>query len=120
MPEKQWDIFIFDEVQEWLDGLDDKARTRIDQTIDLLVEHGPHLSRPTVDTLKGSKLPNLKELRSGSNRILFAFDPWRCSVLLVAGNKAGKWNQWYKEAVPLAEQRYDRYLTDRRAEEESR
>ena len=29
----------------------------------MLAELGPGLGRPTVDTLKGCKLPNLKELR---------------------------------------------------------
>ncbi|WP_371812909.1 type II toxin-antitoxin system RelE/ParE family toxin [Saccharopolyspora sp. ASAGF58] len=50
-------------------------------------------------------------------RILFAFDPWRSSVLLVAGDKAGRWQTWYREAIPVAEQRYERYLKERRAEE---
>jgi hypothetical protein len=26
-------------------------------------------------------------------RILFAFDPWRDSILLVAGDKSGRWTQ---------------------------
>ncbi|WP_342775881.1 type II toxin-antitoxin system RelE/ParE family toxin [Nonomuraea mesophila] len=36
-------------------------------------------------------------------RILFAFDPWRSSILLVAGDKAGQWNAWYRQAIPLAQ-----------------
>jgi len=42
------------------------------------------------------------------------------SILLVAGDKAGKWNTWYPEAIPLAEQRYERYLKERTQEEEQR
>ncbi len=53
-------------------------------------------------------------------RILFAFDPWRSSILLVAGDKSGRWNAWYQDAIPLAEQRYERYLKDRTQEEEQR
>jgi hypothetical protein len=41
----------------------------------------------------------------------------RSSVLLVAGDKAGQWNAWYREAIPQAEDRYDRYLKERQAEE---
>jgi hypothetical protein len=108
------------EVEEWLDQLDDKTRTRVDQSIDLLVDFGPELGRPTVDSLQYSKLANLKELRSGTIRILFVFDPWRCGILLVAGNKAGKWQRWYREAIPLAERRYGEYLQARKAEEDSR
>jgi hypothetical protein len=118
--EGPWEIQIHEEVQEWLDQLDTKTRIRNDQTIDLLVEYGPYLSRPIVDTLKGSKVANLKELRQGSFRILFAFDPWRCSILLVGGDKSGNWKQWYKGAIPLAEARFDKHLKDRTAEEEGR
>jgi hypothetical protein len=34
----------------------------------------------------------------------------RNAVLLVAGDKAGKWEAWYRQAIPLAEQRYEEYL----------
>ena len=56
----------------------------------------------------------MKELRPGSAgrseiRILFAFDPQRQAVLLVAGDKAGKWQRWYKQAVPLADDRFDEH-----------
>lgn len=61
---------------------------------------------------------NLKELRPGTVRILVVFDPWRSAILLVAGDKAGRWRTWYTEAIPLAEQRYERYLTERAQEEE--
>jgi hypothetical protein len=64
----------------------------------------------------------LKELRPGSAgssevRILFAFDPWRSSVLLVAGDKAGRWTEWYRQAIPRAEQLYETYVKERAAEE---
>jgi hypothetical protein len=36
--------------------------------------------------------------------------PRRYAVLLVAGDKAGKWEAWYRQAIPLAEQRYEDYL----------
>ncbi|NBH03648.1 type II toxin-antitoxin system RelE/ParE family toxin [Amycolatopsis sp. SID8362] len=100
-----------------MEHLDDTAHARVVQAIDALAEGGPGLGRPLVDTIVGSKIQNLKELRPGSVRILFVFDPWRSSVLLVAGDKAGRWNAWYREAIPLAEDRYDRYLKERQAEE---
>jgi hypothetical protein len=49
--------------------------------------------------------------------VLFCFDPWRSAILLVAGNKAGKWNRWYTEAIPWAEQLYEIYLKERSDEE---
>ena len=34
-------------------------------------------------------------------------------------SKAGRWNDWYTEAIPLAEHRYEMYLKER-AEHEGR
>lgn len=80
---------------------------------------------PLVDTITGSSIKNLKELRPPSGgtseiRILFAFDPWRSAILLVAGDKSGKWNRWYGEAIPRAEQLYEIYLKERTEEESGR
>ena len=65
----------------------------------------------------------MKELRPGSAgatemRILFAFDPWRSSVLLVAGDKSRRGREWYRQAIPRAEQLYETYLKERAAEDE--
>jgi hypothetical protein len=70
---------------------------------------------PLADRVRHSRLSNLKELRPGSGgrseiRILYIFDPRRNAVLLVAGDKAGRWEAWYRQAIPLAEQRYEDYL----------
>ena len=72
-------------------------------------------ARSLADRVRHSRLSNLKELRPGSAgrseiRILYIFDPRRNTVLLVAGDKAGKWESWYRQAIPLAEQRYEDYL----------
>lgn len=120
MREQPWDVYLVDEVRLWLDGLDAPTYARVVQAIDLLAEAGPSLGRPLVDTISGSSLPNLKELRPGTVRILFCFDLWRSSILLVAGDKSGRWNAWYTEAVPLAEQRYKTYLAERGGEEGDR
>ena len=60
----------------------------------LLEVHGPTLGRPHVDTLKGSRYANMKDLRfdaaGGVWRVAFAFDPKRQAVILVAGDKADK------------------------------
>ncbi|RLP71902.1 hypothetical protein D9V32_15760 [Mycetocola tolaasinivorans] len=67
--------------------------------IELLEEHGPQLGRPLEDTVVSSRHRNMKELRPGSSgrselRILFAFDPRRQAILLIAGDKAGDWVRW--------------------------
>jgi hypothetical protein len=43
-------------------------------------------------------------------RILFAFDPQRQALLVLAGDKADAWDKWYRKAVPLAGQMYEAYL----------
>ena len=117
MRSEEWEIYLVNEVRDWLDGLDPPTHARVVQAIDTLAEAGPGLGRPLVDTIHGSTIANLKELRPGTVRILFVFDPWRSSILLVAGDKAGRWRQWYAEAIPLAEQRYETYLKERTEEE---
>lgn len=117
MAGQDWEIYVVDEVLEWIEQLDDSAHARVVQVIDALSEGGPGLGRPLVDTIVGSKIQNLEELRPGTVRTLFVFDPWRSSVLLVAGDKAGQWNAWYREAIPQAEDRYERYLKECQAKE---
>jgi hypothetical protein len=48
---------------------------------------------------------------------LFVFDPTRQAVLLVAGDKAGDWQGWYRDNIPVAEQRYQKWLAGGYAEE---
>lgn len=81
----------------------------------LLAEFGPDLGRPTVDTLKGSRHANMKELRfswSGQVwRIAFAFDPHRQAILLVGGDKGGAdQSRFYKRLIKVADGRYDEHL----------
>jgi hypothetical protein len=74
-----------------------------------------------VDSLTASRVANMKELRPPSAgrteiRILFVYDPWRSAVLLVAGDKSGQWDKWYRMAIPRAEQLYEDYLAEREKE----
>jgi len=114
----EWQVYVANEVRDWIDSLEGAAYTRVVQAIDTLADVGPGLGRPLVDTIHGSTIANLKELRPGTIRILFAFDPWRDSILLVAGDKSGRWKEWYREFIPIAEHRYERYLKERLDEEE--
>lgn len=55
----------------------------------------------------------MKELRisqAGALRILFAFDPRQMAILLLGGDKTGRWTEWYRSAVPLADDLYDEHL----------
>lgn len=86
----------------------------------LLQEFGPHLGRPTVDTLKGSKYANMKELRfdceGGVWRVAFAFDTERAAILLVGGDKGGAdQRRFYKKLIASADARFDGHLATLKA-----
>ena len=109
-----WNINIVF-VDSWLKSLDDDSYEQVIAALELLAMHGPQLGRPLVDSVKGSRHRNMKELRPGSSggselRMLFAFDPDRKGILLVGGDKAGNWKKWYSKNIPLADERYERHL----------
>jgi hypothetical protein len=47
--------------------------------------------------------------RGAPYRILYAFDPRRCAILLIGGNKVGN-DRWYEEFVPIADRLYSEHL----------
>jgi len=78
---------------------------------------GPELGRPSVDTLKGSRHANMKELRfralDGAWRVAFAFDPRRSAILLVAGDKSGvSARRFYRALTARADARLDAHLVN--------
>lgn len=114
------EVVLLDEVEQWYLALvesdDDDDAVAVTAAIDYLEREGPTLGRPVVDKVKGSCVHNMKELRpSGTSiRILFVFDPQRQAVLLVAGDKAGEWKQWYTDNIPVAENRYEMWLEEQK------
>ncbi|HET8662183.1 MAG TPA: type II toxin-antitoxin system RelE/ParE family toxin [Micromonosporaceae bacterium] len=115
-----WQILLVEEVADWFVDLtknDPGTADLVEDAVDRLAADGPALGRPLVDRISGSRHHNMKELRPGSTgssevRILFAFDPVRRAVLLVAGDKSGNWRGWYHTAIPLADDRYDAHLDE--------
>ncbi|HEX7740553.1 MAG TPA: type II toxin-antitoxin system RelE/ParE family toxin, partial [Marmoricola sp.] len=110
-------------IEDWLKTVDEVTFDLIGAAVEILAEHGPGLGRPLVDTVIGSRHSNMKELRPGSSgrsevRILFAFDPRRKAILLVAGDKHGQWQRWYKDNIPIADDRYDKHLTELKKQDE--
>jgi hypothetical protein len=81
---------------------------------------GPKAGRPRVDTLKGSKHANMKELRftadDGVWRVAFAFDPERKAILLIAGDKSGQSERaFYRRLIASADKRFDAHLAQLKA-----
>lgn len=114
-----WDVQLdgdFEqEVEEWPEPVQDElfANAKV------LKEFGPSLGRPKVDTLKGSRHANMKELRFNANggvwRVAFAFDRDRRAILLVGGDKGGEdEKRFYKRLIDIADRRFDTYHGDSR------
>lgn len=93
------------------------------QKLELLKEYGPLLGRPYVDTLKGSEIANLKELRFAFERapirVLFVFDPKQQAVIILGGNKAVD-KRWYETNIPIAEKLYKSHLERQKKEDEEK
>lgn len=120
-----WVVEMHEEVQKWLDTLDGPTYKAVMAAIVVLSREGPSLGRPLVDTITGSRLSNLKELRPlvpgrQAIRMLFVFDPVRQAYFLVGGDKANDWTKWYKRNIPLAEQRYEEHLRELKKRKEER
>jgi hypothetical protein len=95
------------EFNGWMDGLDPERRAAVAGAVRRAAAGGPTLGRPHVDVIHGTRLHKLKEIRVDRGaRVLFAFDSNRDAVMLVGGDKAGKWNRWYPPAVRQAERLY--------------
>jgi hypothetical protein len=91
----------------WFAGLPADRRNEVKAAQEYLAERGPNLGRPRVDSINGSRVHNMKELRMrGGVRALFAFGPDRRAVMLVGGDKTGSWKSWYRQMVPVAERLY--------------
>lgn len=109
-------------IEPWLNELDGETTFCVTSALNLLRDSGPGLGRPLVDSVEGSAFKNMKELRPPSPgrseiRILFAFDPTRKAVMLLAGDKSKggtreRWNRWYARAIPRADRIFKRYLKE--------
>ena len=82
-------------------------------SVELLGEFGSNLRYPHSSGITTSKHAHLRELRIQHTgrpyRVLYAFDPRRCAILLLGGDKTGN-PRWYEEHVPMADRLYDEHL----------
>ncbi|MBA2650741.1 MAG: type II toxin-antitoxin system RelE/ParE family toxin [Tatlockia sp.] len=111
-----WKIIFEEEFDTEFDELAETVQNECFAHLKVLEKFGPELGRPHVDTLKGSKHSNMKELRfyaaNGVWRLAFAFDPARRAVLLVCGDKSGgSEKRFYKDLLKTADKRYDKHLS---------
>ena len=113
------EVEFTDEFGRWWNTLDADEQESLAASVELLRQVGPQLARPHADTLQGSKHANMKELRTQHQgrplRTLFAFDPRRCAILLIGGDKTGD-KQFYNRMIPIADRLYDEHLEQLRQE----
>lgn len=110
-----WIVLLHEAFDAELDGLPEPVQDEVLAHMGLLKQFGPTLGRPRVDTLKGSRHANMKELRfdaaGGVWRVAFAFDPKRRAILLVGGDKSGVGGtRFYRQLIRRADARYDGHL----------
>ena len=65
MPTVSWTVLFHDEFDREFQTLAKGLQDEVLAHALLLSQFGPGLGRPTVDTMKGSKHANMKELRFG-------------------------------------------------------
>jgi len=111
----EWTIEFHLKFEPEFDTLNEQVQDECFANLKMLAHFGPSLGRPQVDTLKGSKHANMKELRfSASNgvwRLAFAFDPTRKAILLVCGDKSGGSEKaFYKSLIKKADERFNAHL----------
>jgi len=109
-----WTVLEHPEFTKERQGLPDDVLEKLAEVLVALEDIGPSLGRPWVDTLKGSRHTNMKEIRFSTRgvwRFAFAFDPARNAVILVGANKQGE-NQkrFYKNLMDTADRRFDDWL----------
>lgn len=100
----------------------EEVQTAIATKSGLLEVFGPQLGRPHVNTLKGSKFMNMKELRfdaaDGVWRVAFAFDVQRQAIILVAGDKSGEGQKrFYNWLISTADERFKIHLKQQKSGE---
>lgn len=109
-----WTVVEHWEFAEERAELPDEVLDKLAEIFMALEQVGPQLGRPLVDTLKGSKHKNMKEIRcavGGAWRFAFAFDQERRAVVLVGGNKeGGSSSKFYKSLILTADKRFDEWL----------
>lgn len=110
-----WEVENSDVFDEWFKAQSVELQDDVLAVMQVLSELGPNLGRPYVDTLNGSKYPNMKELRiqfeGDPIRAFFAFDPERKAIILCAGDKTGlNEKRFYKDMIKLADKEYHKHL----------
>ncbi len=115
----EWSVEFTDAFGEWWERLTAEEQEDVNASVVLLERFGPLLRYPHSPAVTSSKHPHMRELRIQHRgrpyRVLYAFDPRRCAILLIGGDKTGD-QRWYDTYVPVADRLYDSHVDQLRRE----
>lgn len=118
-----WEVIFHDEFDPEFDSFDVEVQNQLMAAARAVENLGPAADRPHVGTLGNPQHPNMKELRFDAYRgtqvwrAIFAFDPQRHAIVLVATAKQGiSEQQFYKVLLKKANQRYGSHLNQLKRE----
>ena len=114
-----WEVEFTDEFQDWWNVITEGQQDDLAHSVRLLMEFGPALGYPHSSKVTSSCYPQMRELRTQSGgkplRTLYAFNPLRTAVLLIAGDKTGD-DRWYDKFVPVADRLFEEHLNELKKE----
>ncbi|HEV58389.1 MAG TPA: addiction module toxin RelE [Phycisphaerales bacterium] len=109
----EWEVEYTDVFEAWWNQLSAGEQEDVSASVELLERKGPQLPYPFSSGINGSRHCHMRELRIQHQgrpyRVLYAFDPRRCAILLLGGDKTGD-EHWYERHVPLADRLYDEHF----------
>lgn len=105
-------LITSDQFEQWFLQQTYEVKIKIRAKLKLLLDCGPFLGRPDVDSVYGSIHSNMKELRisykNQAIRIFFAFDPLRNVYICCGGMKGDK--RFYTSMIKKADSILTHYL----------
>jgi len=111
----EWDVEYCEYFEDWWNELTESEQESIASIVGILEKQGPQIRYPYSSGVESSRHSHMRELRVQHEgrpyRVLYAFDPRRCAILLLGGDKTGK-DRWYEENVPIADTLYDEHLAE--------
>ena len=116
-----WEVEFTDEFEEFWDLLNENEQVDVAAVVNLLERFGNRLGYPHSSKINNAKTTHLRELRiqhaGDPYRVLYAFDPKRCAILLIGGKKTGQ-DRWYEKYIPIADKLYAEHLITLELEKE--
>jgi hypothetical protein len=104
-------VTITPDLRVWLKTLAPEQANRVTAAMDRVSVGGPTQGRPLVDHIRGARVHKLKEMRTGTIRVFFAFER-DGPLMLCGGDKRGAGKDWYPRMVAKAENLYTQHRRD--------